>query len=141
MKGIIFAFLGGACLTLQGVANAQIGERMGTWQAATLTQFTGFLLALLILIALRDRSWRKVTQVKPMYRIGGAFAAVIIFGNVTSIHLIGITFSISALLIAQLGVTFLIDSVGWFGMAKKKPSVPQYVGIGTMIAGILILGS
>ncbi len=58
MKGIIFAFLGGAFITLQGIANTRISEDIGTWQAATITQFTGFIMALLILLFVRDGNWK-----------------------------------------------------------------------------------
>jgi transporter family-2 protein len=50
MKGILFALLGGAFITLQGVANTRISEDIGTWQAATITQLTGFILAFFILM-------------------------------------------------------------------------------------------
>ncbi|MGZ7136568.1 MAG: DMT family transporter, partial [Methanobacterium sp.] len=46
MKGILFALLGGAFITLQGVANTRISKDIGTWQAATITQLTCFILAL-----------------------------------------------------------------------------------------------
>ncbi|USG63954.1 DMT family transporter [Brevibacillus ruminantium] len=139
MKGSIYAFLGGAFLTLQGVANARISQDIGTWQTATLTQFTGFVTALLILLFVRDGNWRGFTQVKPLYLTGGSLAAFIIFGNVTAIQQIGVTLSISALLIAQLVLTFFIDSHGWFGVAKQKMGLPQLIGIGMMIAGVVIL--
>ncbi|MCD9025245.1 DMT family transporter [Cohnella silvisoli] len=139
MKGILFAFLGGAFITLQGVANSRISQGIGTWQAATITQLTGFIMALLILLVVRDGNWQGYKQVKPLYLSGGALAAVIIFGNVTAIQQIGVTFTISAVLIAQLCLTLLIESNGWFGLAKRKMRLPQFIGIGMMITGVLIL--
>ncbi|MEW9702228.1 DMT family transporter [Paenibacillus sp. SI8] len=139
MRGSLFAFIGGACLTLQGVANSRISQDIGIWQAATITQLTGFLVAGMILMFVRDANWLKLKQVKPVYATGGAFAAVIIFSNVTAIHQIGVTLAISALLIAQLSLTFFIDSQGWFGITKQKMRLPQFIGIGMMIAGVVIL--
>lgn len=139
MKGIIFAFLAGACITLQGVANARISQDIGTWQAATITQLTGFLMSLLILLFVRDGKKHGFRKVKPLYLFGGALAAFIIFSEVTSIQKIGVTFTISALLIAQLCLTFIIDINGWFGVAKKKMHLPQFIGIGMMIIGVVIL--
>lgn len=139
MKGSLFAFLGGACITLQGVANARISRDIGTWQAAAVTQLTGFLLALLVLLFIRDGKRQGLRKVNPLYLFGGAFGAVIIFSEVTAIQRIGVTFTISALLIAQLCLTFLIDGRGWFGVMKQKMGLPQFVGIGMMIAGIVIL--
>jgi bacterial/archaeal transporter family-2 protein len=64
MKGSLFAFFGGALITLQGVANSRISQDIGTWQAATITQLTGFIMALLILIFVRDGKWQRFNQVK-----------------------------------------------------------------------------
>jgi bacterial/archaeal transporter family-2 protein len=141
MRGILFAFLGGAFITLQGIANTRISEDIGTWQAATITQFTGFIMAFIILLFVRDGKWQGFKQVKPLYLFGGAFAAIVIFSNVTSIQKIGVTLSISAILISQLILTFIIDSSGWFGLEKQKMKLPQFVGIGMMIAGVVILRS
>ena len=141
MRGILFAFLGGAFITLQGIANTRISEDIGTWQAATITQFTGFIMAFIILLFVRDGKWQGFKQVKPVYLFGGAFAAIVIFSNVTSIQKIGVTLSISAILISQLILTFIIDSSGWFGLEKQKMKLPQFVGIGMMIAGVVILRS
>lgn len=63
MRGSIFAIFGGAFITLQGVANSRISQDIGTWQMATITQLTGFLVALLILIFIRDGKWKRFKQV------------------------------------------------------------------------------
>ncbi|MCJ8013741.1 DMT family transporter [Paenibacillus sp. KQZ6P-2] len=139
MKGIIFAFLGGAFITLQGVANARISQGIGTWQAAAVTQFTGFIAALLVLLIMRDFKWHGFKQVKPLYLSAGAYAAVVIFSNVTAIQHIGVTLTVALVIIAQLALTFLIDHFGWFGMEKKKMRLPQFIGLSLMIAGVVIL--
>ncbi|MGG1658833.1 DMT family transporter [Brevibacillus sp. NRS-1366] len=139
MKGSFFAFLGGAFITLQGVANSRISQDIGTWQTATITQLTGFIVSLLILLFVRDGKWHGFKQVKPVYLMGGALAAIIIFSNVSAIQQIGVTLTISALLIAQLCLTFVIDSNGWFGVAKQKMRLPHFIGITMMIVGVVIL--
>ncbi|WP_040209275.1 DMT family transporter [Neobacillus jeddahensis] len=139
MKGSLFAFLGGAFITLQGVANSRISQDIGTWQTATITQLTGFIAALTVLLFLRNKGWKKFGEVKPLYLIGGGFGALVIFGNIMAIHFVGVTLTVSAMLIAQLTLTFLIDSNGWFGMEKKKMKLPQFIGIAMMIAGVIIL--
>jgi len=139
VKGSLFAFLGGAFITLQGVANTRISQNIGTWQAATITQLTGFLLALIILLFVRDGKWQGFKQVKPLYITGGALGAIIVFSNVTAIQHTSVTLTVSAMLIAQLCLTFLIDSTGWFGVVKQKMNLPQFIGIGMMIAGVVIL--
>ena len=139
MRGVLFAFLGGAFITLQGVANARISKDIGPWQTATITQLTGFVLAVLILLFIRDKKWQGFKHVKPLFLVGGAFGAVVIFSNVMAIQRMGVTLTISALLIAQLALTFIIDSKGWFGLVKQRMRLPQFIGIGIMIAGVVIL--
>lgn len=139
MKGILYAILAGGFITLQGVANTRISKDIGTWQAATLTQLTGFVAAFLILMFVREKNWQGLKRVQPLYLTGGAFASVIIFSNVTSIQQIGVTLTISAVMIAQLCLTFWVDSNGWFGVVKQKMRLPQFIGIGMMIVGVVIL--
>ena len=139
LKGILFAILGGACITLQGIANTQISKDMGTWQAAAITQTTGFVIALIIMLLVRERDFGAIRKVKPLYITGGLMGAIIIFSEVTAIQKIGVTLTISALLIAQLSLTYLIDINGWFGVIKRKITVPQLLGIAMMIVGVVIL--
>ena len=139
MRGILFAISGGFFLTLQSVANARISSQIGTWQAATLTQFTGFVVALLVMLALRDRTYIEMRHVKPLYLSGGAFAAIILFSNMTAVHKLGVTMTISLFLIAQLALALVIDWRGWFGMVRRKLNGAQLIGVFMMIAGVIIL--
>ena len=140
MKGIIFALLGGFFVTLQGVANAQISQNIGTWQATTLTQLTGFLVALVIVLILKEqKNFRELKNVKPLYMISGTFGAIVVYSNVVAIQLIGVTVSTAAILIAQLVIVFLIDIKGWFGVEKQQMKIPQFIGFGMMILGVVVL--
>lgn len=139
MRGVLFAMSGGFFLTLQSVANARISSQIGTWQAATLTQFTGFVVALLVMLVLRDRTYVEMRHVKPLYLSGGAFAAIILFSNMTAVHKLGVTMTISLFLIAQLALALVIDWRGWFGMVRRKLNGAQLIGVFMMIAGVIIL--
>ncbi|WP_227394884.1 DMT family transporter [Jeotgalibacillus aurantiacus] len=139
MKGILFALAGGFFLTFQSVANATIGQQIGTWQAAAMTQFTGFILAILIVAAVRDRTWKELPKVPKLYASGGTFAALVLFSNMTAVYLMGVTLTISIFLIAQLLVAVVIDRFGLFDMVKKQISKTQVIGILLMIAGVIIL--
>ncbi|WP_337874741.1 DMT family transporter [Exiguobacterium sp.] len=139
MRGVLFAISGGFFLTLQSVANARISSQIGTWQAATLTQFTGFIVALLVMLALRDRTYIEMRHVNPLYLSGGAFAAIILFSNMTAVHELGVTLTISLFLIAQLALALVIDWRGWFGMVSRNLNGMQLFGVFMMIAGVILL--
>lgn len=139
MKGILFALAGGFFLTFQSVANATISSQIGSWQAAAMTQLTGFVLAIVIVVLIRDPSYRQLNQVSPLYASGGALAAIVLFANMTAIHIMGVTLTISIFLIAQLVLALAIDSRGWFDMSQKRISRTQVLGVLMMIAGVIIL--
>lgn len=139
MKGILFALAGGFFLTFQSAANATISSQIGTWQAAAMTQFTGFVLAILIVLLLSDRSYRQLSRVSPLYASGGMLAAIVLFSNMTAVHRMGVTLTIGVFLIAQLIAAVAIDSKGWFDMTKKKIGRTQIVGLVLMIAGVIVL--
>lgn len=139
MRGVLFAISGGFFLTLQSVANARISSQIGTWQAATLTQFTGFVVALLVMLVLRDRTYIEMRHVKPLYLSGGAFAALILFSNMTAVHKLGVTLTISLFLIAQLALALVIDWRSWFGMERRNLNGMQLFGVLMMIAGVILL--
>lgn len=139
MKGIFFALAGGFFLTFQSVANATISNKIGTWQAASMTQLTGFILAILIVLVLRDQSYRQLNEVSPLYASGGLLAAIVLFSNMTAVHRMGVTLTIGVFLIAQLVMAIAIDSKGWFDMGKKRIGKTQIAGVLLMIAGVIIL--
>lgn len=139
MKGLLFACMAGFFITLQGVANSRISEEIGTWQTATITQFTGFMTALLILLFVKEKRWQGFKEVKPLYLTSGAWAAIIITSNMIAIHHVGVTLTVAAVLIAQLSLTFLVDINGWFGVVKQEMRVPQFIGIALMVIGIVLL--
>ncbi|WP_043932075.1 DMT family transporter [Bacillus sp. EB01] len=139
MRGIIFALLAGGFITLQGVVNSRISGDIGTWQAATVTQFTGFIAIFLVLLVMRDKGWKGFRQVKPMYLSGGTFGAIVVSTSVAAIQLIGVTVMTATFLISQLAITFAIDANGWFGVKKEQVKLPQFIGIALMIVGVLIL--
>lgn len=139
MKGVLFALLGGMFITIQNIANAHIREDIGIWQTASITQFSGFLLAALILYASRDIKWKSIGSVNPIYWFGGAFAAFILFSNMEAILQIGVTFTVSFVLISQLIITFIIDINGWFGIKKRNLKIADILGIVMMIGGLLLL--
>lgn len=139
MKGILFALAGGFFLTFQSVANATISGQIGTWQAAAMTQMTGFVLAVLIVLLLRDKSYKHIRGVSPLYASGGLLAALVLFSNMTAVHRMGVTLTIGVFLIAQLVAAVLIDQKGWFEMSKKKIGRTQAAGVLLMIAGVVVL--
>lgn len=66
-------------------------------------------------------------------------AAVVLYSNMTAVHRMGVTLTIGIFLIAQLVAAVMIDSKGWFDMAKQRIGRTQIAGLLLMIAGVIVL--
>ena len=49
MLGIILAIISGAAMSIQGVFNTRVSEKIGVWETNTIVQGSAFVLALLIM--------------------------------------------------------------------------------------------
>ncbi|WP_322906012.1 DMT family transporter [Paenibacillus campi] len=139
MSGVVFAILAGFFVALQGIVNAHTGTVVGTWHAVMINQLGGFVLAGTIWLCRGGGGWRQMVEVKRLYWFGGAFAAIIVFSNITAMHYVGATLTVAALLIAQLCMTFLIDARGWFDTIKQQVGRAQWLGIALMVTGVVLL--
>ena len=58
MISIILAIISGISMSLQGVFNTRLGEKIGIWETNVLVQGIGLVLTFLISLFLRDGNYR-----------------------------------------------------------------------------------
>ncbi|MFI8712072.1 DMT family transporter [Brevibacillus brevis] len=138
MQGILFSLLAGVFICLQSVFNAQASTKLGLWQTNAIVHAVGFLVSFSIFLYVRDGDWKSIGEVNKMYLLGGVFGAVIVFSVMKGITSIGPAYAVSILLISQLLVALLIDSLGLFGVQKVPITLNKIIGIGIMIAGVVV---
>lgn len=134
--GILFAVLSGTFIALQGIFNAKLGYAVGAWLSVTIVHFVGLLLALTIYAFKRDADVTAFRRVPWYYSLGGLFGVFVVFGELTAIQQLGVTWAICVLLVAQLVGAFMIDVNGWFGVNRKPMNVGQVMGLALMVTGI-----
>lgn len=134
--GIIFAVLSGTFIALQGIFNAKLGYAVGAWLSVTVVHLVGLVLALLIYAFKRDGDVTAFRRVPWYYSLGGLFGVFVVFGELTAIQQLGVTWAICVLLVAQLIGAFLIDVNGWFGVKQKPVNQGQLMGLALMVFGI-----
>lgn len=139
MQGVIFAILAGFFISLQNVFNATIGTEISTWSTAMLTQAVGGTGALLIYLCSKNDSIKPITQVKPLYLLGGSFGAIVVATSVMAVSLVGATISNAVLLFAQLLVVVCIEAFGLFNMTKQPIARKQIIGLAFIMAGAVII--
>ena len=138
MTGIIFSIVAGAAMSLQGVFNTRLGEKIGTYEANTFVQGTAFLLSLIAVWFLGKGSFKESGAVNQIYLRGGVLGMIITVTVMFSIQGLSPTTAISIILISQLAVAALIDAFGWFGTEQMPFGLTKYIGLALMIAGVIV---
>ncbi|MFD0672468.1 DMT family transporter [Cohnella sp. GCM10027633] len=138
MAGIAYALIAGLFVSIQGIFNVRLSEKTSFWFTNAWVHGTGFALSLLLFWILKDGGISKLASVNKLYLLGGCMGVVIVFGAMKSVTALGPAYAIAILLVAQLIATLAIESVGMFGVEKIAISANRLVGIGVMIAGIVI---
>ena len=138
MLGFIFAALAGAAMSVQGVFNTRLSEKIGLFESNTIVHGSAFLIALIVMLVFGKGDITKVGEVNKLYLFGGIIGFVITLTVMLAIKNLSPTVAISVILIAQLLVAAIIDAFGLFGSEKVPFTLTKYIGIGLMIAGVII---
>ncbi|GCD09326.1 membrane protein [Clostridium tagluense] len=136
--GLIFSVIAGVCMSLQGVFNTRLSEKIGLWETNVFVQGTALIVTLIILLVAGNGNLKAIKDVNKLYLLGGLLGAIIIFSVMQGITKLGPTYSIATILVAQLLAAGIIDSFGMFGAEQIKFTLSKFIGIGIMIVGITI---
>ena len=138
MLGIVFSIIAGLTMTLQGVFNTRLSDKIGTLESNTFVQGTGFLVSLIILIFSSRSGFKHIKEANKLYLLGGVLGVIIIFTVMKGIKSLGPTCSIAIILISQLSSAALIDYMGLFDSEVIKFGLTKFIGLVIMIVGIII---
>ena len=136
--GFLFAILAGAAMSVQGVMNTRLSEKIGLYESNVWVQGTAFALSLLAMWLLGRGSFRLLGETPKVYLLGGALGLIITITVMLAIGNLSPTLAISTILIAQLLVAALIDAFGWLGAEKAAFHWNKYVGILLMTGGVVL---
>ena len=125
-------------MSVQGVMNTRLGERIGTMEANAVVQCTAAALSLLVLLIYRTGDFSALAQTPKLYWLGGVLGLVITVTVMLGIRDLSPTVSISVILISQLLVAALIDAFGLMGTEKVPFVWTKYAGLGLMLGGVLL---
>ena len=134
----IFNIIAGLTMSVQGVMNTRLGEKVGVLETNAFVQGTAFLISLIIALLFGKGSFMTIVKVPWYYLLGGVLGAVITVTVMLGIGKISPTVAISVILISQLLTAALIDNFGIMGTEKVSFTFPKYIGVGLMIAGVVV---
>ncbi|MBU5592333.1 DMT family transporter [Clostridium sp. MSJ-4] len=138
MIGIIFSIVAGLAMSLQGVFNTRLGEKIGLWETNLIVQGTGLILTIIIVMFLGDGNIKEIKSANKLYLLGGVLGVIIIYTVMKGVSLMGPTYCISTILVAQLLGAAVIDALGLFDTTKINFGVTKFIGVAIMIVGIII---
>lgn len=135
---IIWSVIAGAAMSLQGVINTRLSDKTGLFESNAFVQGTAFIAAIIVMFIFGKGDITKITTVNPLYLTGGLLGIVITVTVMLGIGGLSPTVSISIILISQLTVAAIIDAFGILGTEKTPFGLSKYIGLGLMIAGMLL---
>ncbi len=137
MLGSIMSVIAGAAMSLQGVINTRLSEKIGLYESNVFVQGTALAFGLIAMWLLGKGDFSGLMDVKKIYWSGGFLGAVIIITVMLAIGHLSPTHAIAVILISQLLVAAIIDAFGWLGAEKVPFTWNKWVGLGLMIAGVI----
>lgn len=138
MQGVIFSILAGAAMSIQGVMNTRLGQRIGTMEANALVQSTAAVLSLAALAVHHSGDFGALGQTPKLYWLGGVLGLVITVTVMLGIRDLSPTVSIAVILISQLLVAALIDAFGLMDSERVAFGWSKFIGLGLMLGGVLL---
>ena len=138
MIGVLFSVIAGAVMSLQGVMNTRLSDKIGVLESNMFVQGTAFAVGLLAMLFFGKGNLRAITGVRPYYLLGGILGFVITLTVILSIKGLSPTAAVSIILISQLLTAALIDAFGWFDTERVPFTWQKYAGLALMLGGILL---
>lgn len=138
MLGILFSIIAGAAMSVQGVMNTRLSEKIGLYESNMFVQGTAFVFSLAALFLLGKGDLGKLGETPKIYWLGGFIGLIITLTVMLAIKGLSPTIAISIILISQLLVAALIDFFGLLGAEKAAFTWQKYIGTALMIGGVVL---
>lgn len=136
--GIIYSIIAGAAMSIQGVMNTRLGEKIGLFEANAFMQGTAFILSVIAVLFAGNGSFSSIMSANKLYLFGGVLGAVITVTVMLGMGKLTPASAVSIILVTQLLTAALIDAFGIMGTEKVPFTWNKYAGLAVMIAGILL---
>lgn len=139
MWGILIALLSGALMSVQGVFNTEVTKAGGMWVTNSWVQLTAFLVCIGGWLFTGRDNVTRIFQVDHKYMLlGGVIGAFITFTVIKSMDSLGPAQAVLLIVVSQIIVAYIIETLGLFGVEKVPFEWQKLVGALISIVGIFI---
>jgi bacterial/archaeal transporter family-2 protein len=138
----VLALVAGVSVVVQQVLNANL---RGELNSAVWSGFMSYFLGVLCMLGLAVMLREPIPSVAVVARIpwwawsGGLFGAVFIGLSILVAQQLGAAALIALLVTGQMIASIIIDHFGWLGLAQKPIDPARLIGVGLLIAGVLLI--
>ncbi|MDR1598872.1 MAG: DMT family transporter [Oscillospiraceae bacterium] len=136
--GWLFAAVAGAAMSVQGVMNTRLSEKIGLYESNMYVQGTAFMLSLIAMWMFGKGQLGQIAQANRWYLLGGALGLLITVTVMLGMEALSPTLAVTTILIAQLIVAALIDGFGWMGTEKVSFHWQQAAGLALLAGGLVL---
>jgi len=136
------AFVTGAAIAVQALANSRLRFALGTPVWAAIAQFIVGLAAL-VAIAIVTRQPAPDTgglSRMPWWGwVGGAIGALFITVSIVLTPRLGTAVTLATMTVGQMLAALVLDHYGWLGAPMIRLSLPRVLGAACLLAGIALM--
>ncbi|KAJ2052077.1 hypothetical protein GGI08_005110 [Coemansia sp. S2] len=141
---VFLLMIGGVCTLLQGVVNGSLSIHVSGSFASWLSFGVGsFLLVIFFLLDTRGGKsveWKNAAKTTPWWAwLGGVPGAAFVLIITLLIPYRGAAVVSGITICSQMVVSLFVDSFAFFGCAHRPTTIPRFLGICLMIAGVLMV--
>ena len=138
---LIWAALAGAFIPVMAILNGRLGKSMGEALHASVILFgVGFLFCLTVALVLTKSlpNAADLANAEPIEYLGGFIVGFYVISATLLAPRIGLANFIVCAVSAQIIISVVIDHFGLLGAMVRPVSMTRLVGIGLLIAGIIV---
>jgi bacterial/archaeal transporter family-2 protein len=133
----LLAAAAGLAGAVQIAVQGRLNERVGSIEAAATASAIGAVLAIGVLLVVRQSVGGLGDAVSgPKWQLlGGAMSILIILSITIAGPRIGVVATTAFLIAAQFGLAAIIDRYGWFGVEQVALTWPRALGLALLVVG------
>ena len=129
MWGIIVALISGALMSVQGVFNTELTKQTSLWVSTGWVQLSAFVVCVGAWLFTGREKVMALAQVDHKYiLLGGVIGAFITVTVIQSMSSLGPAKAAMLIVIAQLGIAYVIELFGMFGVDKQPFEWRSFLG-------------
>ena len=139
MAGILIALISGALMSIQGVFNTEVTKQTSLWVSTGWVQFSALVVCIIAWFLTGKESIGALWAVDQKYTLlGGVIGAFITITVIQSMGNLGPARATLLIVIAQLGISYLVELLGLFGVEKQSLEWRKLAGMAVAIGGIIL---